>query len=89
MSDIHSNPYHPDPGHCCERCVFGSGEHAEFCGQAWDEAWDEEDQELLSWAGLPDDEGFWDVNNLEPSSWSPDSKRSVKRSEGSHSLKQP
>lgn len=26
-----SNPYRPDPAQCCEACVFGSGEHAEFC----------------------------------------------------------
>ena len=26
-----SNPYHPDPVHCCEACVFGSGEHAAWC----------------------------------------------------------
>src|ERR1700690_3328585 len=26
-----SNPYRPDPAHCCEACVFGRGEHAEWC----------------------------------------------------------
>ena len=26
---ITSRPFHPDK--CCERCVFGSGEHAEWC----------------------------------------------------------
>jgi hypothetical protein len=26
-----SNPYHPHPRHCCERCVFGSGQHAAWC----------------------------------------------------------
>jgi hypothetical protein len=29
-----SNPYHPDPAHCCEACVFGTGEHAAFCSQS-------------------------------------------------------
>jgi hypothetical protein len=27
-----SNPYHPNPEQCCEACVFGAGEHAEWCG---------------------------------------------------------
>lgn len=31
MADIHSNPYRPDPEQCCERCVFGTGEHADWC----------------------------------------------------------
>jgi hypothetical protein len=26
-----SNPYHPDPVHCCERCAFGSGKHHPAC----------------------------------------------------------
>lgn len=30
MSDIVSRPYRPDPAHCCERCVFGTGEHSEY-----------------------------------------------------------
>jgi hypothetical protein len=29
----HSNPYRPGAAFCCERCAFGSGEHAEFCEQ--------------------------------------------------------
>lgn len=29
MSDIVSKPYHPTM--CCERCVFGRGEHAGWC----------------------------------------------------------
>jgi hypothetical protein len=28
-----SNPYKPDPAMCCEACVFGRGEHAEWCGR--------------------------------------------------------
>jgi hypothetical protein len=28
---ITSRPYKPDSAKCCERCVFGSGEHAEWC----------------------------------------------------------
>jgi hypothetical protein len=24
-------PHYPKPGQCCERCVFGTGEHAEGC----------------------------------------------------------
>lgn len=27
MTDLVSRPYHPDPKHCCEACVFGKGEH--------------------------------------------------------------
>ncbi len=30
-ADLVSRPYKPDPGKCCERCVFGRGEHAEWC----------------------------------------------------------
>lgn len=26
-----SNPYKPDPAHCCEACVFGRGKHAPWC----------------------------------------------------------
>ena len=28
-----SNPYKPNPQQCCEACVFGRGEHAEWCSQ--------------------------------------------------------
>lgn len=31
MSGITSRPYHPDPQMACERCVWGRGEHAEWC----------------------------------------------------------
>lgn len=31
MSDLVSQPYHPDPDHCCEACVFGRGPHADWC----------------------------------------------------------
>ena len=31
MPDLTSRPYHPDPKECCERCVFGCGQHAEWC----------------------------------------------------------
>lgn len=33
-----SNPYHPNPAQCCERCVFGSGEHAAWCIAVSEEA---------------------------------------------------
>lgn len=26
-----SNPYKPNPAKCCEKCVFGTGAHAEWC----------------------------------------------------------
>lgn len=29
MSDLQSRPYRPEK--CCEACVFGRGEHAEWC----------------------------------------------------------
>lgn len=29
MSNLISRPYHPNM--CCERCVFGTGEHADWC----------------------------------------------------------
>jgi hypothetical protein len=29
VADIVSRPYQPDA--CCEACVFGRGEHAEWC----------------------------------------------------------
>ena len=29
--DFKSRRYQPDPAQCCERCVFGRGEHAEWC----------------------------------------------------------
>ena len=28
---IVSRPYKPDPAFCCERCIFGTGEHAPDC----------------------------------------------------------
>lgn len=31
MADIVSRPYRVDPDFTCERCVFGSGEHAYWC----------------------------------------------------------
>ena len=30
----HSNPYRPGPL-CCEKCVFGRGEHAAWCEGAY------------------------------------------------------
>lgn len=30
-ADFSSRVYKPDPQKCCERCVFGTGEHAEWC----------------------------------------------------------
>jgi hypothetical protein len=32
MGDITSRPYRPSGDWCCEACVFGRGEHAEWCG---------------------------------------------------------
>ena len=26
--------HYPNPGQCCERCVFGSGEHSAWCQRA-------------------------------------------------------
>ena len=31
--DFSSRRYQPDKEKCCERCVFGRGEHAEWCGE--------------------------------------------------------
>ena len=31
MADLMSRPYQPNPDYCCEACVFGRGEHAEWC----------------------------------------------------------
>lgn len=31
MTDLVSRVYKPDPSMCCEACVFGRGEHSEFC----------------------------------------------------------
>lgn len=31
MADLQSRPYQPDESQCCEACVFGRGEHAEWC----------------------------------------------------------
>jgi hypothetical protein len=33
MADLTSRPYQTaDPQQHCERCIFNSGEHADFCG---------------------------------------------------------
>lgn len=31
VMSIVSRPYKPDPAFCCERCIFGTGEHAPDC----------------------------------------------------------
>ncbi len=31
MTDLTSRRYNPSPEHCCEACVFGRGEHADWC----------------------------------------------------------
>lgn len=31
---ISSREYRPDPRQCCEACVFGRGQHAEWCTAA-------------------------------------------------------
>lgn len=28
---LYSRPYKPDPEKACEACIFGAGEHAEWC----------------------------------------------------------
>jgi hypothetical protein len=33
MGDITSRPYRPSGDWCCEACVFGRGEHAEWCSR--------------------------------------------------------
>ncbi|MFH1111002.1 MAG: hypothetical protein V1790_17655 [Planctomycetota bacterium] len=33
MADLRSRPYNPDPAMACEKCVFGTGEHAEWCSK--------------------------------------------------------
>ena len=30
-AELASKPFRPSPALCCEGCVFGRGEHAEFC----------------------------------------------------------
>ena len=32
MSEIASRRYRPNPDVVCERCVFGTGEHSDWCG---------------------------------------------------------
>jgi hypothetical protein len=31
MTDLNSRPFRPDPQQCCDRCVFGGGQHADWC----------------------------------------------------------
>jgi len=31
MPDLQSRPFRPAPDKCCERCVFGRGDHAHWC----------------------------------------------------------
>jgi len=31
MSHIQSRPNNPNPAMCCEACVYGRGEHADWC----------------------------------------------------------
>lgn len=34
MSDLlQSRPFRPDASKCCEACIFGSGEHADWCAE--------------------------------------------------------
>jgi hypothetical protein len=30
-----SNPYRPASASCCEKCVFGTGEHPWWCAESW------------------------------------------------------
>jgi hypothetical protein len=36
MHNVVSRPFRPASDTCCERCVFGSGEHATWC-TAWEQ----------------------------------------------------
>ena len=29
--NLQSRPFRPNPRYCCEKCIFGSGEHSERC----------------------------------------------------------
>lgn len=53
MTDLNSRPYNPDPAKCCEACIFGRGEHADFCARGqFTLAEDRAIQEILASVGL-------------------------------------
>jgi hypothetical protein len=39
MSEITSRVYQPNAAMCCEACVFGRGEHAEWCTAPCNHRW--------------------------------------------------
>lgn len=44
---IQSLPFRPNPANCCAACVFGKGEHEDWCDY-WDNFFDEDvDGELV------------------------------------------
>jgi hypothetical protein len=45
-AELISRPYEPNPEHCCEACVFGRGDHAEWCETGRDEVRRPEETEL-------------------------------------------
>ena len=46
--DFSSRRYQPSADKCCERCVFGRGEHAEWCKE-----WQGEDIALMDFEAAP------------------------------------
>lgn len=60
-ADFSSRTYKPDPQKCCERCVFGTGEHAEWCTALPSE------QELTEpTEEYPPDGFYYDFDNILP-----------------------
>jgi len=48
MTDLNSRPYNPSPEKCCEACIFGTGEHAEWCKvPAWAKVTGEQARKIL------------------------------------------
>jgi hypothetical protein len=54
-----SNPYHPNPEHCCEACAFGRGDHAAWCGLGFEPtpALPSEEETTLSHLSAPS--AYW------------------------------
>lgn len=66
---IHTDLYKPNPAKACERCIFGSGQHAEWCSKgAWDRYVEETVREGLYDVRWPADAGCAPM----PESWIPD-----------------
>jgi len=53
-NEIKSRVYRPNPYKCCERCVFGSGEHADWCMEGTEDILfvtnKKQDETLEEWA---------------------------------------